>query len=512
MKQIYIFVLAIFFTAMSYGQVGKLDKSFGNGGIVITPLSSSNDAAFDVAIQDDNKVVVVGSGDLDEDYYRDAFVIRYFPDGEIDVSFGTNGRVTPKLGSRTSTFVSVIIQPDGKILAGGTSYNMYGGYDFTLIRLNKNGTPDKSFGTNGKVTTAFGADDWLSGLKLLPDGKILAVGSSGFLTKNTTSIAKYNADGSLDYSFGDSGKVQFTDAGGGRSIDVLPNGDYIVAGAYIGYPYSTHGYLKSITPSGALNTSFGNNGTTVLPEMYSISNVVALPNGKIICGGAKEFDDSFYKHKFTLYRFNANGLYDNSFGINGIVTTVLDSVNNLDRGGAIRVAPNGDIVQSGSSKGLAALLRYKYNGTLNGVVTTDAGGDSSYIAATAFQKDFKKLVACGNILTGSVDAGQDVAVLRYHSANNRNGFQEEPVDVQITKQNRISIYPNPVKGKLILEGLDTRFAANVSLRDQAGNVVFRETTRNVPRKELNLEAIRSGIYFLHVEENGKIFKFHIIKE
>lgn len=513
MKKIYISVLAIVAASISFAQVGKLDKSFGNDGIVITPLSTSNDVAYDIAIQDDNKLIVVGSGDLQGSYFQDAIVIRYLPDGKIDSSFGINGLVTPKLGSRTARLESVIIQQDGKILAGGTSHNIYSGYDFTIIRLNKNGSADKSFGTNGKVITAFGADDWLSELKLLPNGKILAIGNSGFFSHNTTCIARYNSDGLLDNSFGDGGKIQLSEnAGVGNSIDVLPNGNYVVGGTYFGSSFSRHGFLKSITTSGVLDASFGNNGTTILPEFYSIINVVALPNGKILCGGSKSFDNSFYKDNFALYRFNANGLFDNSFGTNGIVTTVLDSVNNLDHGGRILVAPNGQIVQCGSSKGLAALLRYMPNGTLNGFVTTDAGGDSSYLSGMAFEKDYRKLAVCGNILTGSVELGQDVAVLRYHTARNQNEVNEEHRDLRTIKQSSISIYPNPVKGRLMLEGLDERYSAKISLADQSGNVVYSEASRNVQRKELNVEMLRPGIYFLQVEENGQIYKFNIIKE
>ncbi len=514
MKIFYTLILAAAVSgATSNAQTGKLDQSFGNSGIVVTPLSNGNDVAKGLAIQDDNKIIVVGTGYLSDRNFSDAFLIRYRSDGTIDSSFGLNGLVIPKLGGRTGTLSSVVIQPDSKILAGGTSNNPSGGYNFKLIRLNSDGSADPTFGASGKVSTDFGADDWLSEIKLLSDGKILAVGRSGFLYYNTTVIARYNRDGSPDYSFGGDGRIVLGEnSGEGTSIDVLPNGNYIVGGTYSGYSFSNHGFLKSIKPSGVLDSSFGSNGTTVLPELYGIANVLALPNGKIVCGGSKNFDDSYYKHKFALYRFNANGQFDHSFGTNGTIVTVLDSVNNLDRGGQIVLTPNGQIVQAGSSAGRAALLRYQYNGTLNGFVTTDAGGDSSYISTMAFEKDYSKLVAAGSRLTGEIDTGDDVLILRYYARHNQVQPPAYSSSKKMEEQKQLLIYPNPAKTRLYVEGLEGKYSAKFSLSDRAGNVVYSERSRNTDRKELNVAALKPGIYFLQVEENGQIYKFTIIKE
>src|SRR5262245_12063781 len=106
--------------------------------------------------------------------------------GALDPTFGSGGLVTTDFGGSDSA-QAVAIQSDGKIVAAGSS-----GGDFALARYNADGSLDASFGGGGKVTTDFGGFDAASALAVQPDGRIVAAGRGG---TGDMALARYNADG-----------------------------------------------------------------------------------------------------------------------------------------------------------------------------------------------------------------------------------------------------------------------------------------------------------------------------
>jgi uncharacterized delta-60 repeat protein len=164
------------FAVARYNRNGSLDRTFGAGGIVLTDASGERgtDVAFDVAVQADGKIVVAGSGD-------GFTVVRYHRNGTLDPAFGTGGRTNVELYGSAG---AVAVQADGRIVVAGESSLTLGAWtrDFTLVRFDRNGSPDTSFGDGGKVTTDFAgngtSDEQLTGLAIAPDGGIVAAGAS----------------------------------------------------------------------------------------------------------------------------------------------------------------------------------------------------------------------------------------------------------------------------------------------------------------------------------------------
>jgi len=160
------------FSVVRYNADGSLDASFDGDGKVITAVSNFADDARDVAIQPDSKIVVVGRDS------NGAAVVRYNVNGSLDASFGGQGIVLNDIDGYSS-FNSVAIQSNGKIVAGGNALQ------FVVARYEPNGSLDTSFGVAGLVTTSFENPDYLyayggaSGLTIQPDGKIIAAGSWG---------------------------------------------------------------------------------------------------------------------------------------------------------------------------------------------------------------------------------------------------------------------------------------------------------------------------------------------
>lgn len=104
---------------------------------------------------------------------------------------------------------------------------------FVLKRLNADGGPDTTFGNAGTVDTAFTESASAGAVALQGDGKIVAVGTRAFSVNPNFVVARYNADGSVDRSFGSDGNLQidffgFTDIG--ESVLVQPDGKIVVGG------------------------------------------------------------------------------------------------------------------------------------------------------------------------------------------------------------------------------------------------------------------------------------------
>jgi uncharacterized delta-60 repeat protein len=125
--------------------------------------------------------------------------------GDLDPTFGIDGKVTTDLFAGDDIAFALAIQPDGKFVAAGRTENAITGFDFALARYNSNGSLDSSFGSAGKVSTDFfGNLDTAVAVALQSDGKIIASGQVFDAPGNNIlfGLARYNSNGSLDSTFG----------------------------------------------------------------------------------------------------------------------------------------------------------------------------------------------------------------------------------------------------------------------------------------------------------------------
>ncbi len=213
---------------------GDLDPSFANGG----PVLSTDFGGNTIAVQSDGKIVAVGMFFSAGSAFQFSLT-RYNRDGSLDATFGSGGRVITNIGSMGAGYAtSVAIQPDGKIIAGGSN-DVYGDFtvNFLLARYNTDGSLDTTFGLDGKVVTSFNHEAGLRSIAIQPDGKIVAVGTSGHGTDNGFTSVRYKTDGSPDPTFGIGGIVVTQVAGisrGANAAVVQPDGKIVVAGTVFG--------------------------------------------------------------------------------------------------------------------------------------------------------------------------------------------------------------------------------------------------------------------------------------
>ncbi len=213
---------------------GSLDGTFGTGGFVMIDFNGSGDGIWGLALQPDNKIVAVGqSRTAPSDGTSDNFAAaRLLPDGNLDPMFGSGGKVTTDFGALSDIAFSVVLQLDGKIVLSGRALPQTNAFDFGLLRYNADGSLDSTFGTGGKVTTNFfnGVDAAYS-VKLQSDGKIVAAGVSGG-TSTAFGLARYNVNGSLDSTFGSGGKTEtfFEGLDEAHAVLIQPDGKIVAAG------------------------------------------------------------------------------------------------------------------------------------------------------------------------------------------------------------------------------------------------------------------------------------------
>jgi uncharacterized delta-60 repeat protein len=321
------------FALARYNPDGSLDPSFGGTGLVRAGFGSfSIEEGFALLREPNGKLVVGGwaaSSPLDPSV--DFVLMRFLPNGLPDPSFGTAGKVKTNLGADDWVLV-LARQADGKLLAGGRS-GPVGTHNFALARFLPNGALDTTFGTAGKVTTDFaGRDDSIEALAVLPDGRILAAGPSG--TGPTggpfkMALARYTKQGKPDPTFGVSGKtlLSFGQSSAATALALLPGGKFLVGGgiAVGGGAANMDFAVLRFNANGKLDPTFGTAGrvTTDFTQKFDgVDDLRVLSNGKIVVAG--QIDESHPgagDGAVGLARYTASGQLDSTFGVAGRVRT-----------------------------------------------------------------------------------------------------------------------------------------------------------------------------------------------
>jgi uncharacterized delta-60 repeat protein len=378
--------------AVATAAPGDLDTSFGPGGKVLTGFEGTaacsaaacNAYGYALLSQPDGRLVALGSagyprfGVFGPD--RDFALARYEPDGTLDPSFGTQGRQTAAFGPGTgaeddSVAEDGVLQPDGKIVAAGTKGYFTG--DFALARFNADGSLDNSFGSEGRVLLDVGGNDRIFGVALQADDKIVAAGMSG----DAVAFARYDPDGRLDPSFSGDGTLTLALGKGSRvfGVAIQPDGRIIAAGVS-----ERRFLLVRLQPDGTLDASFSGDGvvTTKLGRSASAADLALQPDGKIVAAGLAGTARRF---EFALARYQSDGRLDRSFSQDGKVATGIGG--RRASASAVALQPDGKIVAAGASargksaKRDFALARYTPAGRLDrsfsgkGFLLTDVGGN-----------------------------------------------------------------------------------------------------------------------------------------
>ena len=287
------------FAVMRLNANGTLDTSFGTGGSTVSAVGVTADTNK-LILQPDGKILLLGNSWTELSTGYNITLVRYTASGALDTTFNGTGIVTRNINGTSSDYgADMALQPDGKIIvAGNTSANSQD--DFVLMRYNTDGTLDTSFNGTGILTVSDPANDSVSTVILLADGKILVGGARNNGGNNKFLLMRFNADATPDTSFGTGGSTVTNGGNGNTGIGTmaLQSDGKIVGGG--------SGYIVRYKPNGILDASFAGSGITTIPtftEMYRIT----------IAAGDKILIASKFGANAGVTRLTDNGYSDTNF-------------------------------------------------------------------------------------------------------------------------------------------------------------------------------------------------------
>jgi len=351
------------FLVARYTTTGTLDNTYGNNGIVTTDFNSSNAMVSSLALQADGKLIAAGvvNGPSGGDFA----LARYNADGSKDLSFHGSGETTSDF-SFNDWARSVVVDANGKIYAGGQSYDNTFAQRFTIARYNSDGSPD--FGFNGGTgfvwvtgTTSF---DILINIALQSDGKIIASGHTNRNGNNDVMVARINTNGTVDNSFGSNGDgIVYADINSyydeSDFLAIQPDDKIITGGLTVNFsPYTSYYTSFRYTANGSPDNSFDNDGYIMdfIPGFFYNYGVMFHQNDGKLLATSSYFDGTISIQ--SLNRLNADGSIDNGFGVNG-------SVELPNTNGLFVFQPDGKLLELNSENGDFRIVRHNINGSLD---------------------------------------------------------------------------------------------------------------------------------------------------
>lgn len=344
---------------------GKPDSTFGKNGVAVTDLSSTanKESIHTLLIRSDGKILVCGT--INKPFIH-PFCVQFTPDGDPDDTF----EAPASLANIEAYSIKTVLQPDDKPIIC-----IYTEHQFMILRLTPTGAPDASYGNAGMAHVAFDADANAFDLRILPDDRILTLGSAynGNKRFNEILLARFLSNGQPDSSFGTQGRVFDSPAPNNyynypQSMDVQADGRILVVSGFYNRSISNSYFsliLNRYLPNGTRDSTFGTNGMIHFDEDYpqNTTAVHAQQDGNILLMINRLHPPSGY-FKPHVYRFLPSGILDSTFATNGILTIAHST--GVDRGYALGLQPDGKIIVTGnypspSNAGYFDIFIHRYN-------------------------------------------------------------------------------------------------------------------------------------------------------
>lgn len=456
-----IIIVLTAFAFQSFGQYGDLDPTFN-------PIVSSNGTIADIAVQNDGKIIIVGTFTSINSTPR-KYIARLNSDGTVDTSFD------PGIGP--SYFVyAVEIQPDGKIIIGGEFQYYRSVLRQYVARLNPDGSLDATFDTQP------GASNFITSILLQPDQKIVIGGH--FTTYNgieRNGIARILSDGNLDLSFNPGAGASPTSV---NTICLQNDGKILIGGGFGYYNNIPQNRLTRINGDGSLDNSFvigtgANEG--------GVSSIVLQKDGKIFIGG--KFTSYNNEVRKGLAKLESNGTLDTQFdlkqGFNNEVVALIISEGRIFAGGKFTT------LQTISRNRIASV---NLDGTQDLTFNPGTGigtASSDQIFCIAAQTDNKILIG-GTFTSYNGVPRSGIARINAPTATSI-GIAGKQLD--------FSIYPNPAKDWI---SISTELEnGKVEILTSTGIPLFTATIPgNIMR--LPVKNFAPGVYIIKVTDNGSV--------
>lgn len=513
-RQLIAFVIGCL-PIVAQAQAGALDTDFGTGGIVTVNVGG-NDVLQAVTLDEDQNIYAAGYAVAGAGPYKDICVAKFTPAGVLDPVFGGDGIVTTDLGANFDDLAyAIAMQPDGKIVVAGSTYDGVGN-KMCILRYRADGSLDPAFSTDGKLIIDFGGpDDAARSIIIMGDGSIYVGGYrmeevTATMYRRNFAAVRVTTTGVLDAAFGGDGTVATLFAtdrhASGFSMGVQTDGKVIMAGySYVGTSANYQYALVRYNTDGSLDNSFDGDGMLLVPtgtslgEAYGIQ--IQIDNKIVIAGKAYEGFDT----DFSLIRFSENGVLDNTFGTGGIVQ-VTYGTGEEEAFTGLAMEWDGGIVATGykgnGSDRETVIMRFLSNGSLDaafgtgGKVNSDFSVEADQGNAVLVQPDGKFLIA------GFSDGGPDnnLAVMRYLSDPGSSVLQVYPESLQVA--------PNPIDAYFTC---DIPEDGTLMILDITGKIVYT-TSVYAGLTTVTTDDLPAGMFTLQLHTKTAIYTQQLIKK
>jgi uncharacterized delta-60 repeat protein len=304
---------------------GELDPSFFGGGVTTVDLAGGDDRFYDVGLQEDGKIVAVGSA-VANGTLTDFFAVRLNPDGSFDNLFSGDGKQTIDFAGQHDIGRGLAFTPDGRVVIGGAA-QASGNYDFGVAVLDHDGILDTEFSGDGRATRALGPyNDFAHDVQVQQNGRIVLGGYTTSDEGADFGVARFWPKGGNDNTFGDRGLfiADVSPEDQGEALQLGPHGDIMLVGS----SYSMNGEqgvdpratsvgldttILCIEPDGTLETGFGDKGVLVVDMGGTDRGHAAAmqPDGKLVTAGYARpgEDDDWSLLRILPEPVSSHGLY-----------------------------------------------------------------------------------------------------------------------------------------------------------------------------------------------------------
>lgn len=330
------------------GANGTLDPTFGtNGAVFIDASLGGDERATAVAVQGDGKIVVCG---LMFDGTERSVLVRLNTDGTLDPTFGTSGVIG--YGIVETKLWDVAIDAQNRIVAVGNVLEQ-AEIKCHVARFLPNGSPDNTFSGDGKTSPVLVADnmpEFLYAVAIVNGNEVVVLGTNELFTEGDLMVAKFKGDGEPDLNFADQGLFllpspdEEPEAG---DLVVTTQGDVWFTGGVNG-----QGTVAKLTPSGALDPSFSQDGKLSMSSMQTMESVRVFSD-RVVVGGVTVNNPDFECRTIML---KTDGTNIQNFGTSGIaehsphtdvvlmssVAVGVQSTGHIVHGGGFTLDINGD--------------------------------------------------------------------------------------------------------------------------------------------------------------------------
>jgi uncharacterized delta-60 repeat protein len=482
---------------------GKVDSAFGVNGLVKHTFDDRN-IGEDYVLQPDGKILVAGlQASSNGSSQHHPTISRYNYDGSVDTTFGNMG--TNKLTNYPgySTFYSVFLLPDGKILCSGQQG--YGNH--LIVRFDSTGAVDNTFGTNGAVQHATPAGmSLLTGFRsvMRSDGKIISVAAGYF--NQLLVISAYDTLGIEDASFGTNGYVLDNNfAVWGIARIFLQSDDKLVVAKQNNS--ETEIRIARYNTNGSIDSAFGTNGYVTFPGAR-LKNFFKLSDDAFIIGYTT---NDFNGNPDIYKKYVADGVEVSLFTIDGVNTFQFPGLA-FEKADIGIASSNNEIIlatSNGFNNGKMSMAKFvetitpEPHITLSGNIL-NANVSNSGISFHWFLNGDAILDSTNNSITATQTGTYSVIVTNAWGCEQSDDFEVTTIITGIDKTSAemLSVYPNPAKDVLHITWTSTDKSASVELLDLTGRVVLSKALNSTNATDINVQQLAKGMYLLKLHTSN----------